>query len=88
MADTGEGPRGPVPRLFLDQTEARRTEFFFFGDRPPPPLSKGLDERAPLISRCGVDPALFSTFLSCYPLRTKTCNFQLGHFMKVVDIQR
>ena len=52
VADTGKGPRGPVPPLFLDQTEARRTQFFFFW-RLPPPLSKGLDERVPLISRCG-----------------------------------
>ena len=34
---------GPGPPLFFDQTAARRTEIFFFGDRPPPPLPKGLD---------------------------------------------
>ena len=36
--------KGPAP-LFLDQTEARRAEKKFFGDRPPPtpPLSQGLD---------------------------------------------
>ena len=48
---------GPGPPLFFDQTEARRTEIFFFGDRPPPPLPKGLDDlhppSSPLISRCG-----------------------------------
>ena len=33
--------RGPL--LFLDQTEARRAEKFFW--RPPPVLSKGLDDR-------------------------------------------
>ena len=57
MADPGEGsgdPPSPTP-LFLDQTEARRAEKFFLGDRPgvwmaapptpPPPtlLSEGLD---------------------------------------------
>ena len=41
MADLREG-RARTP-LFLDQTEARRTEKIFLGDRPPPLLSKGLD---------------------------------------------
>ena len=63
MADPGEGPGGPCPPLFLDQTETRRAEKYFFGDRPPslnfirllrvvittygPPLSQGLDDRPP-----------------------------------------
>ena len=35
VADPGDAP----PTLFLDQTEARRVEKRFFGDRsPPPPL--------------------------------------------------
>ena len=45
----GSGARGPggpgaqVSPLFLDQTEARKGENTFFGDRPPPqPLSEGL----------------------------------------------
>ena len=37
MADPGEGPGGPAP-FFLDQTEARRAENIFLGDRPPPYL--------------------------------------------------
>ena len=37
MADPGEGPGGPAPPLFLDQTEARGAEKKCFGDRPPPP---------------------------------------------------
>ena len=40
VADPGEGPTS-LP-LFLDQTEARRAEKNFLGDRPPRPLSKGL----------------------------------------------
>ena len=36
------GARGARAPLFLDQTEAQRTEKIFFVDRPPP-LSKGLD---------------------------------------------
>ena len=54
VADPGEGPGGvrPLP-LFLDQTEARRAKKHFFW-RPPPPLSKDLDDRPPpLISRSG-----------------------------------
>ena len=52
----GRALEGPVPRLFLDQTEARMAENIFFEttpllsqgveDRPtppPPPLSEGLD---------------------------------------------
>ena len=41
MADLGEGPGGPAPPLFLDQTEK-----IFFGDRASP-LSQGLDDRLP-----------------------------------------
>ena len=54
VADPGDGPA--PPRLFLDQTEARRAETFFW--RPGrPPLSKGLDDR-PLFLSQGLDPAL------------------------------
>ena len=35
VADPGDAPHPPT--LFLDQTEARRAEKRFFGDRPPPP---------------------------------------------------
>ena len=54
MKDPGEGRGGHGSPLFLDQTEARGAEKFFFGDqaprylyRPPPPpltLSEGLDQ--------------------------------------------
>ena len=66
MAYPGEGPGTcPPPLLFLDQTEARRAEKIFLGDRPPTPLSKGLDDRPPPpppppLSQ-GLDPALLST---------------------------
>ena len=39
VADPGEGPGGGRPPLFLDQTEARRSESGW----PGPPLSQGLD---------------------------------------------
>ena len=42
VADPGEGIRG-LPRL--DQTEARRAEKTFFGDRPPPLYLRVLDGR-------------------------------------------
>ena len=35
MADPWEGPRGPGPPVFLDQTEARRVGKKFFLNRPP-----------------------------------------------------
>ena len=73
MADPGEEPGGPGPPLFLDQTETRRAEKYFFGDRPPslnfirllrvvitpyrPPLSQGLDDRPPPLPE-GLDPPL------------------------------
>ena len=51
MADPGEGPGGPAspPTFVLDQTEAQRAEknFLETPSPPPPPLSKGLDDRAP-----------------------------------------
>ena len=42
----GEGQALPGPRLFLDQTEARRAENKFWRPLPtppPPPLSEGLN---------------------------------------------
>ena len=56
MADLEEEPPPPFPHLFLDQTKARRAEKIFL-ETLPPPLPKGLDDRAPLLSR-GLDPAL------------------------------
>ena len=47
VADPGQGPTS-LP-LFLDQTEARRAEKKFLGDRPPPHPPPP----PPLISRCG-----------------------------------
>ena len=55
----GRGPGGPGLPLFLDQTETRRAEKIFLGDRPPP-LSNGLDDLDPPLSQ-GLDPALLFT---------------------------
>ena len=49
-----EGACSPPP-LFLDQTEARRSNFFFL-DRVPPHLSQGLDDWPPLTE--GLDPPM------------------------------
>ena len=43
----GPGGGGGGGGLFLDQTEAQRAEKNFFETTPPPPLSQGLDDRAP-----------------------------------------
>ena len=72
------GAGGPAPPpLLLDQTEARRAEKIFFGDRhpssPPPPLpfpfSLGLDDRAPPLSE-GLDSPLQMVPLSHTKFRT------------------
>ena len=56
--------RGPGSPLFSDQTEARRADKIFFGDRPP--LSKGLDDRPPpLISRSRSDTAKSAWLILC-----------------------
>ena len=52
----GRGPGGPPP-LILDQTKGRRKKL---ETGPPPILSRGLDDRAPLLSQ-GMDPALLLT---------------------------
>ena len=57
VADPGEGTGGAAP-LFLDQTEAWRAEKTFW--RPPPPFSKGLDDRHPPLVSQGLDPALLN----------------------------
>ena len=57
-------PPSPPPTLFLDQTEVRRAEKNVFGDCPPPPLSKGLDDPPalppPIISRSGSGTVRYS----------------------------
>ena len=54
----GRVPGGAGHPLFLDQTETRRAEKIFLGDRPPP--SKGLDDLDPPLSQ-GLDLALLFT---------------------------
>ena len=59
----GRGPRGLGPPLYLDQTEARKAEKYFFG-RPPPLLSQGLDDHPPtppLLSE-GLHPPLLMKY--------------------------
>ena len=61
VADSGEGPGGPVPPLLLDQNEVRGAKKSFFGDRPPPYIRVWMTA-APHPSQ-GLDPALFSMCL-------------------------
>ena len=57
VADPGEGPGGPGPTLFFDQTEAQRAKKKFFWRPPPlsPPLPPPLPP--PHLSQ-SLDPAL------------------------------
>ena len=55
----GRGLGGPPP-LFLDQTVARWEKIFFL-KTDPPPLSQGLDDRPPLPLSDGLDPPLCYT---------------------------
>ena len=51
----GKGPGWPSPPpLFLDQTEARRAENIFGGDRAPP-LSQCLDSALVMVSEWCLD---------------------------------
>ena len=43
----GRGTGDPRPHLILRSAEARRAEKSFYGDLPPLPLSKGLDDPPP-----------------------------------------
>ena len=56
-SEANPGARGPGPPLFLDPTEARRTEKKNFGDRPPPPYLRVWMTEPPPLSQ-GLDPAL------------------------------
>ena len=52
VADPGEGPGGPSPPYFSTKLGPRRDKNIW-GETAPSPLSLGLDDRAPLISRSG-----------------------------------
>ena len=52
------GARGGPPPLFLDQTEARRAEKIWGGDRAPPYLRVWMTAPPPLPSSEGLDPPL------------------------------
>ena len=56
---------GPGPPLFFDQNEARTVEKLFLESGPP--LSQGLDDRAPLLSES--DPPLYKPYRYVPPHR-------------------
>ena len=68
--DPGEGPRGPAPSppptLFLDQTEAQRTEKIFLETTPTPPYLRVWIANPPVISRSGSGTA--AKFVSLHTL--------------------
>ena len=47
VVDPAGRPGGPGSPLFLEQTEAQRA--FVGGGTPPPPFSKGMDDRLPYL---------------------------------------
>ena len=59
VADPGEGP-SPRPPLIVDQTEARRAEKIFFGDRAPAYLRVWMTP-PPLISSSESGTYMFDT---------------------------
>ena len=60
------GGRGaPPPPLFLDQTEARRAENIFGGDRAPP-LSQCLDSALVIVSEWCLDGLRILSMRSLY----------------------
>ena len=62
-------PPPTSPSLFLDQTEARREylRVWMTAPTPPPPLSKGLDDRGPPLSQ-GLDTTLHFVASNLSPL--------------------
>ena len=63
----GRGPGGPGLPLFLDQTETRRAEKNFFGERPPPHYLRvwmTWNPPPPLISRSGSGTVIYHQ--NCY----------------------
>ena len=98
VADPGEGPGGPDPRLFSVQAGARRaeTEKKFFGDQPPPPylmvlktaprpLSQGLDLA---IQCCAGIPAAGGGGTPIHYIIIRVCAAQRGCDFEASDLER
>ena len=82
--------RGPGSPLFSDQTEARRADKIFLGDRPPP-LSKGLDDRPPPPLSQGLDPALLRVHGLYFANNFQSCRCLLAQlatgYVHVVELR-
>ena len=75
VADPEEGAAGPGPPVFLDQTEVRRAEKIFLGDRsttPPPPTPT-------FISRAGPGTAFYKNLA---PVKSPAFNKLRGYMNK------
>ena len=75
------GARGARPPLFLDQTEARRTEKNVFAP-PPPPLSHGLDT-PPTYLKVWIRHWLFDTFKCRLSSGRTTCTIIHSRYEEV-----
>ena len=86
----GRSPGGPGLPLFLDQTETRRAEKNFFGERPR--LSKGLDDLDPppylkvWIWHCYLPPKLLQYLAYAVTLRSHGRAEAGGHKLEHIFI--
>ena len=96
VADPGEGPGGPRPPLFLDQTKARRVEKNFLKTCPPPYLRVWMTAPPFLISRSGSGTVIYhpnsyntSPMLSLFAVmagqRQGGINWNTFYFLKYIN---
>ena len=58
VADLREVPEGADPPYYLTRLRPKGPKKIILETAPPPPLSQGLDDRAPSLSE-GLDPPLY-----------------------------
>ena len=77
----GGGGRGALLLLIIrPKWGPKGQKQFFWRPGPPPPLSKGLDDRPPTPLSQGLDPALLfpSYYKFCHALWHKTCHYLIS----------
>ena len=81
--------RGPGSPLFSDQTEARRADKIFLGDRPPPYLRVWMTVPPPLSQ--GLDPALLRVHGLYFANNFQSCRCLLAQlatgYVHVVELR-